>query len=81
MDRAYDTTCIVQLSQFRQAAAAGGLYGDPTENSGPPRSAAEIGSPSEMRCPLCGLPYHYDPAQYGNGKYGLSCRYPKHRNL
>jgi len=81
LDRAHDTECTMLLSQFRQSAGSGGMYADPTEQAGPPKSASEIGTPSEMRCPLCGLPYSYDPSKYSDGKYGLHCRYPKHHNL
>ncbi len=79
IDRAEQTDCSARLYSARISAATGGVLGDP-ERSAPPERK-DLGSAEELTCPLCGLPYVYDPQQYQNGKYGLSCPYPKHHAL
>jgi hypothetical protein len=79
IDRAEEADCTSRLYSARTSASAGGILGDP-EQSGPPQRR-DLGSEEELTCPLSGLPFVYDPAQYNNGKYGLSCPYPKHQSL
>lgn len=79
LDRAEETECQSKLYSARMSASAGGITGDP-EQSAPPKRG-EIGSEEDLTCPLCGLPYVYDPSQIGNGKCGLMCPYPKHQSL
>ncbi len=79
MNRAHDVDCQQHLRQARMTAQSGGLLGDPME-SGPP-SRSDLGDESSLRCPLCGLPYVYDPTQIQGPTGGLRCPYPHHQGL
>ncbi|MBD3178021.1 MAG: hypothetical protein GF320_22840 [Armatimonadia bacterium] len=79
LDRAQEVDCTMRLSHLRQWAAAGAA-GDPIDPA-PPATIDELGSGSEIRCPLCGLKYSYNPGEFGQASQGIHCRYPKHEGL
>lgn len=79
IDRAQEVDCTMRLAHLRQWAAGGGA-GDPLDPA-PPASIDELGSGSEISCPLCGLKYRYNAAEFGQPSQGIHCRYPKHQGL
>lgn len=79
MDRAQEADCTMRLAHLRQWAAGGGA-GDPLDPA-PPTSIDELGSGSEISCPLSGLKYRYNASEFGSPSQGIRCRYPKHQGL
>jgi len=79
MNRAYDVDCQSQLRQARMLVQSGGLSGDAMD-SGPP-TREQLGDESMLRCPLCGLPFAYDPSQADGPTAGVRCPYPHHQDL
>jgi len=71
--QAENIQCLNLLRQYRMMVMV---------NEQPPKSIRDFGSPSELRCPVCGMYYRFDPRRANDPKtHGLYCPYPGHRNL
>lgn len=77
MRKAQTVDCMSLLRQYR-----GLIVSEIGTSEGGGADISRIASPRELRCPISGLRYRFDPSNVSDGRTaGLWCPYPGHTGL